>query len=168
MAYSDLLQTIAEVAVAFVGFAGLASIFGSRFSHDAPAVQEERLRGMIQSGLTAVSYALIPFGAEALGLSETSTWRVSSALLAATVAIISVAMTRRSAEAGVNLGPHPILAIVVLTLTTLLVGCLLVNAFGFFGDAAGRVYILGLLATLATTGMFFSRLLSSLSLARAE
>ena len=62
---SDLLLSIAEVAVAFAGFASLVSILGRRSSRDSPVVQAARLRGLIISSLIVVAFAFFPFGSAA-------------------------------------------------------------------------------------------------------
>lgn len=168
MNQAGLLETIAEVAVAFVGFAGLASIFGRRFSKDEPAVQEERLRGMIHCGLTAVAFAFVPFVIDGAGITGESTWRVSSALLGITFLAVTVAMLVRSRRAGVGLGPHPGLAVAVVLMATTLVGSQILNASGFFQPRASHIYVCGLLVVLAITAMFFTRLLSTFSLTHVD
>ena len=60
MAESDLLFTIAEVAVAFVGFASLVAILGQRSSKDDPRMISARMRGMVLFSLLAVAFSLLP------------------------------------------------------------------------------------------------------------
>ena len=86
MQNADLLLTIAEVAVAFAGFASLVSILGRRASRDPPIVQAARLRALIVSGLMVVAFAFVPFLPHRMGLSDPSVWRLSSALFAAATA----------------------------------------------------------------------------------
>ncbi len=58
---ADLFLTIAEVAVAFAGFASLVGILGQRSSRDDPRVLGVRMRGMILFSLLAVAFSLVPF-----------------------------------------------------------------------------------------------------------
>jgi len=57
---NDLLLTIAEVAVAFVGFSSLVSLLGRRTSRDDPRLDAIRMRGLIESSLLVVAFSLTP------------------------------------------------------------------------------------------------------------
>ena len=86
MSESDVLLTIAEVAVAFAGFASLVGVLGQRSSADDPRVIGVRMRGMLLSGLVVVAFSIFPIVFVRYGASPTLTWTASSAvLLAATV-----------------------------------------------------------------------------------
>ena len=74
--YSDLLQTFAEVAVAFAGFASLLGLFG----RSPEAVQKVRLIGMVRAALIATAFSLIPFVPFALGAAEVTAWRIAAGL----------------------------------------------------------------------------------------
>ena len=137
MEQAELLQTLAEVSIAFAGFAGIAAIFGRRYIRDDPRVQQERLRGMIQSSLTGCFFSVFPFIPFEFGLSEVASWRLSSGFLAAVWVIIAFAMLRRSHVAGIGLGPHPVLAVATLGFGSLVVGGLTLNAAGLFANKPG-------------------------------
>ena len=77
MQHSDLLQTFAEIAVAFAGFASLISLLG----HSSEFIDRTRLVGMVRTSLLATAFALFPFVPIALGMHEATTWRLSAGLL---------------------------------------------------------------------------------------
>jgi len=77
---TDLLVTIAEISVAFVGFAGLISVLGSHSSRDPRFVQAIRFRVMVLTSLSVAAFALLPLAMHRLGLSPEAVWRSSSAL----------------------------------------------------------------------------------------
>jgi hypothetical protein len=77
---SDVLLTVAEVAIAFAGFASLVGILGQRYSSDDPRVSGTRMRGMITFSLMAVGFSLLPFVVYEYGLEEATVWRLSSGL----------------------------------------------------------------------------------------
>jgi hypothetical protein len=77
--HADLLRTIAQISIAFAGFAGVIAAFG-RF-HLAPEVTVFRVRMMVGVALVTLLYSLAPFPPMALGLSESYNWRISAALL---------------------------------------------------------------------------------------
>jgi len=83
---SDVLLTIAEVAVAFAGFASLVGVLGQRTSADDPRVIGVRMRGMLLSSLMVVTFSLFPILLAGYGASPDVLWMGSSlALLAVTV-----------------------------------------------------------------------------------
>ncbi len=86
MSESDVLLTIAEVAVAFAGFASLVGVLGQRTSADDPRVIGVRMRGMLLSSLMVVAFSLFPILLARYGASPDLLWMGSSlALLAVTV-----------------------------------------------------------------------------------
>ncbi len=92
---SDLLLTIAEVAVAFAGFASLVSILGQRSSQDDLYVSSVRMRAMVLYSLLVVAFSLSPFVFNRYGLQDETVWRVSSALFAIAVVAVEVWLIRR-------------------------------------------------------------------------
>ena len=82
MTESDVLLTIAEIAVAFAGFASLVSVLGKGTSTDDPRVSGTRMRGMINFSLMAIAFSLVPYLLHRYGLDQGIVWRLSSALFA--------------------------------------------------------------------------------------
>lgn len=80
MAESELLLTLAEVAVAFAGFASLVSILGQRSSVDHALVLGARMRAMLLSSLLVTAFALLPAVIAWYGPTPRSTWFISSLL----------------------------------------------------------------------------------------
>jgi hypothetical protein len=58
---TELLLAIAEISVAFAGFASLASIFGRRSSPSEGCVDAGRVINMLTVSLTVTGLALFPF-----------------------------------------------------------------------------------------------------------
>jgi len=80
---SDILLTIAEVAVAFAGFASLVGILGHRTSADDPRVIGLRMRGMLLSSLIVIAFSIFPILLDLYGASSDFTWIASSLVLLA-------------------------------------------------------------------------------------
>jgi hypothetical protein len=160
----DLLLTIAEVAVAFMGFASLVSILGQRSSRDSAVVQAARLRGLITSSLVVVAFAFFPFVPHLFGSSQLAVWRISSAVLVvagagiAGVAFGNIGRVRRA-------GPIPpgfawrgvVIGMILMVAEALLLG----NALGAFPVSAAAIYIVSLLLLLGLAGFMFANLLLS-------
>ena len=77
MQHSDLLQTFAEISVAFAGFASLISLLG----RSSEFVDGSRLLGMVRTSLLGTAFALFPFVPVALSVPEATAWRLSGGLL---------------------------------------------------------------------------------------
>jgi len=78
---SDVLLTVAEVAVAFAGFASLVSILGRGTSADDPRVLSVRMRAMLLTSLLVVGFSLIPVILSGYGVRPRLAWTASSLLL---------------------------------------------------------------------------------------
>jgi hypothetical protein len=81
--HEELLGTLAEVAVAFAGFAGLASLFGERADAPRRAFDVFDRVAMIGFGVQAAAFALLPRIVAALGATEPLAWRLCGFLMAA-------------------------------------------------------------------------------------
>lgn len=78
---SDVLLTIAEVAVAFAGFASLVGILGQQDSVDPPLVLGFRMRGMLLTSLVVVGFSLVPIVLGEYGLTARLVWVLASLAL---------------------------------------------------------------------------------------
>jgi len=79
---AELLPTLAEIAVAFAGFASLVSILGGRSSGERLVANLVRLRGMLQSAILVLAFSLAPFVPAKFGISEEVCWRAVGAVFA--------------------------------------------------------------------------------------
>ncbi|KPK57583.1 MAG: hypothetical protein AMS21_11305 [Gemmatimonas sp. SG8_38_2] len=79
---ADLLPTLAEIAVAFAGFASLVSILGGRSSGDQLVANLVRLRGMLQSAIVVLAFSFAPFLPAKFGASAEVSWRTAGAVYA--------------------------------------------------------------------------------------
>ncbi|MCR9093299.1 MAG: hypothetical protein NXI30_03695 [bacterium] len=83
---SDVLQTSAEVAVAFVGFASLIGVFYARTEGRLPESVRLSLRSLLDYGLIALVACGMPLLLRETALPATTIWRLSSGLMAVLVA----------------------------------------------------------------------------------
>lgn len=86
MAESELLLTLAEVAVAFAGFASLVGVLGERRSVDHALVLGARMRAMILTSLLVTGFSLLPPVVSWYGRSPRATWSISTVALFVAVA----------------------------------------------------------------------------------
>jgi hypothetical protein len=78
---AEILLTVAEVAVAFAGFASLVSILGRGTADADPRVLSLRMRAMLLTSLLVVGFALVPVILDRYGAGPDRAWTVSSLLL---------------------------------------------------------------------------------------
>jgi hypothetical protein len=166
---SEVLLTIAEVAVAFAGFASLVGILGHQESVDHPLVLSFRMRGMLLTSLLSVAFALVPIILGEYGLGTRPVWTVASLLLlGATLLYVRwlLDMFREMARAQVQTSPlqrRVIVPVVLLTLV-LLMGILIANVF----VAAPGVYLTALAILLFQSGFAFTLIVFSFLPNRSE
>ncbi len=157
----ETLFTIAEVSVAFAGFASIVSVLASRSGRDNPGIDSTRLRIMLFTSLSAISLCFVPVLLFRLGWSPSSVWRLSgfALLLGTGVPFVRNLIDVRSLrKAGVT----PSIGIVVTALTTYIVpGVLSIALLVGLAEAPG--YIAGVLVILAGSGIAFARLVLSFS-----
>ena len=79
---AELLPTLAEIAVAFAGFASLVSILGGRSSGEQLVANLIRLRGMLQSAILVLAFSFAPFLPTKFGASAEVSWRTAGAVFA--------------------------------------------------------------------------------------
>jgi hypothetical protein len=93
---TELLPTIAEVAVAIAGFASLISVVGARRRGDQLQANLTRLRGMLETSLLAAAFAFLPFIPFKFGVSAAMSWRSAAAAFALVAFSRSVLMRSRN------------------------------------------------------------------------
>ena len=163
---ADLLLTVAEVAVAFAGFASLVGILGQRSARDDPRVLGARMRGMVLFSLLAVFFALLPILLARYGLDDVLVWRTSSALFAFALASVGVWLiwtVSRLIRLGIRRGPlqRRLIPAVLLTAIPGGVVVLLSNALLVPPDHLAAIYLTALGLDLFLSAFAFSLILFS-------
>ena len=108
MSHADTLYALAQIAVAFAGFAGLMAFVRERAAGPLTQVQRNRLIGMVRVALIATAFAILPIVVSAQGLLESTAWRASGALFAvafAPITVIAGGDCERSARGASSYGP---------------------------------------------------------------
>jgi hypothetical protein len=147
------LQTLAEVAIALAGFGSLLVVL--RRAPDTPWSEGEGADLLIVVGgsLLVLLFALLPLPLAALRLSEPTVWSLSSALLAASLALaygLVRARRRRLLRAGA-LPSFPALSGALAQLPLALGAALLANVAAALVVPGAGLYLLALVLTLAAS-----------------
>ena len=159
MLYSDVLLTIAEVAVAIAGFSSLVTVLGQRDRR--AAVDIARLRSMLIYSALAVLFALFPFAVNALGGNASVGWRISSAVFGVSLIayarwVLRIIAELKSSGAPVFATRHLVRVIIWLTILVLFL-----NIFVSTPDLNAGLYLLGLLAVVSVAGFMFVQVILS-------
>jgi hypothetical protein len=164
---AELLFTIAEIAVAFAGFASIVSVLGRRYSKDDPRLDSFRIRTMLQASLGAVFSSLFPFLPANFGVSDPLVWRISALVGVVAFGILGAEWWLRYRE--LNRQGLRESAFIPYIFTALELGVfipLILVIFGSFPQLAFRFYLAALYLLLLESGVFFFRVVTSLLVAK--
>jgi hypothetical protein len=156
------LETIAEVAAAFTGFAGLVSILGR--SHLDPRIRLWRVQVMIVTSLAVMFGALTPSTVRLLIPEPDAFWRISSLILLVLVSgqlvFVYRSMPAEQATGRLRLMYGPVAIALTVGSLALQLGLGAV-VFGFLPSAAPSIYSIALLFLLLASSFHFLRLVRS-------
>lgn len=159
MPQADVLLTIAEVAVAFAGFASLLGLLGQRSSRDDPRVLGARMRAMIFFSLGAVAFAMLPLILASYGLTEATVWRTGSVLLLAAFIGIAWWVARMMPALRRSVGQRQRLvrfyAVVLIVSIGVGICVALLNSLGLLSTLAAAIYLTALGIMLFLAGFAF-------------
>jgi hypothetical protein len=95
----SLLETTAEVSVAFTGFIGIFLVLVARDGRFSPA-DSFSIRLIVLCSIAPVFFAALPLILSSLGLSGEILWRLSSGVVVLSGIAITGYLVRRSLESG--------------------------------------------------------------------
>jgi len=158
--HQDLLQTFAEVAVAFAGFSAVVSVFDRRAEHDDPRIRHYRVRVMVEYSVCVVIFSFVPYLLNATLGSEELAWRISSLALTIAWSLVGLSASRRARRIHGRsaLRAAPVFSALASSLGYAGATILVLNAFGFPIRAYGASYALGLFLPLLQSALYFLRI----------
>lgn len=159
---AEILQTIAEVSVAFAGFTGVVVAFGRRPQQGSSAIDAHAFKAMLASSLQALLFSVLPFLLAASGLVEPVLWRLGCGLLLVGLAVGAFMDIRYAAQADRSewIRFDRALQIVIPIFGA---GALVAQALGVAGVVVRpfAAYLGGLLFLLFFSSVMFVRLLTA-------
>lgn len=162
MPESDILLTVAEVAVAFAGFASLVSILGRGTSADDPRVLSFRMRAMLLTSLLVVGFSLIPVILDSYGARPNLAWTASSILLLLATLVYTRWLQQAIATLGrAGLTPSRLQRRIIIP--TLLITLVVVSALLLANSvvALPAIYLTALALLLFQSGFAFTLIVFS-------
>jgi len=77
----ETLNTVAQLAIALVGFTGIVVIFGDRFKRKWPAIEALQFYSLLAPPITALLCSFLPELLNAITDDWVLIWRISNAIL---------------------------------------------------------------------------------------
>ncbi len=155
---NEALLTIAEIAIATIGFAGIMSALRPSSSHSADAMHRLRLRLMVEASASVMVFAFLP--SVLLGLVDSEkVWALGSGILAITSPLLVGSIyVRQRRLFGTGLIRETLLFdSFVVVMAGLVEITLIVNFLTEFFESHFAAYLLGVLFPLAVAVAMFIR-----------
>ena len=155
---NEALLTIAEIAIATIGFAGIMSALRPSSSHAADAMHRLRLRLMVEASASVMVFAFLPF--VLLGLVDSEKiWAIGSGILAITSPLLVGSIyVRQQRLFGSGLIRETLLFdTFVVVMAGLVEIALIVNCLGAVFESHFAAYLLGVLFPLSVAVAMFIR-----------
>ncbi len=154
MPASDFLQTLAEISIAFAGFASIVVAFRRRDAGSWTQPDALRYQMMLSSSLASLFFSILPIAIHYCGFSDQVVWRASSALLALCQVLVMILTGspsfRLAREGSLNLS-------IFIAFSTVSVAVFLAQLVNLRLASPG-LFIVGILYLLGTSGLEFYRL----------
>jgi hypothetical protein len=161
---SDALLTIAEIAIAVIGFAGIIFALRPDFAGSAESMHRLRLRIMVETSAYVMALAFAPLIFLSGGGSTYPVWRIGTGALAVTAPILfaSIYIRQRKIFGAALVRDTILFDSSTIGLGLAIEGVLILTTLGLIGFPAASAYLLGLLFPLgASVAMFIRALFSS-------
>ena len=155
---NEALLTIAEIAIATIGFAGIMSALRPSSSHSRDAMHRLRLRLMVEASACVMVFAFLPFVLMGVVESE-KIWTLGSGILAVTSPLLVGSIyVRQRRLFGTGLIRETLLFDTFVVIMAALVEiALVVNFLGAEFESHFAAYLLGVLFPLGVAVAMFIR-----------
>lgn len=158
----ELLLVIAQMSVAFAGFASLASALSARHQADETRVDAGRLINMLVISLSTAMLALLPFIPMMFGFAEPLAWRGSAVVAFGTLVLFApgvlMRVRRMKQYAGFSIWTN----VINIALSAIAATAFIFCVFGLPALQPSASYVAGLVALLLTCALVFFRVIASL------
>ena len=156
---SDVLLTVAEIAIALAGFATLAAVLAGSVGNQGDSERSSALfRTLLLYSLATVGLCFVPFVPQWYGSTAHASWYASSWILGSAVACINLWLSRRNRDGYAELPWLTVVSWLAMSWAPVLIAA---SAIAGIGSIAGG-YLLGLLLTLGISAAAFVQLIADL------
>ncbi len=163
---ASILELIAELAVALLGFSGIVVVIGGRLSDGFSAADRSRFVTMVLFSALVVVLALFPFALHHGGLVADTLWGWSSGVGTATCLFFQLAMRRATTDATVRIiwsDASVSKAAIVIGVASMWISILLLaaNSAGILLERTFTPYLVSVLLLFGQSLFSFVRLLNT-------
>jgi hypothetical protein len=156
---SSYLLTLAQLALAFVGFATIVVALRQAIGADLSDYHILLFRFFVEVGLIVTALCLIPFLLALFDIAEPTVWRISSAFFGVVTVAYLVSYVRRRRR--VQRAPLPVRLYVIYGVSALMTMGLILNALGLLFEPGAGPYAVALTWGLVGAGLVFIQGLSA-------
>ncbi|MBW2493658.1 MAG: hypothetical protein JRE43_02815 [Deltaproteobacteria bacterium] len=155
---NEALLTIAEIAIATIGFAGIMSALRPSSSQSADAMHRLRLRLMVEASASVMIFAFLPFVLAVLVDGE-RIWILGSGVLAITSPLLvsSIYVRQRNLFGSSLIRETLLFDSFVMVSAVVVESALIINCFSAVFEPRFAPYLLGVLFPLAVAVAMFIR-----------
>lgn len=155
---SEELLTITKVSLALAGFAGVVSAYQYKEGKHITRGDALGIAMLVNIGLGSAMFSVLPMALFGLGLSESVSWKISSAMGTLSYCIFFYYITRNMRGVRVKKTSSKLAYALLYSLAA---GAWLVNVFnavGFYYKGVQGPFFVSLLIPLIVAGYMFARL----------
>ncbi len=153
---SNVLLSIAEVAVALLGFAAIVTVFRQRDTWRP----DGRFWAMVAAGAGTLVFSLLPLPFLVSSVAATSIWQACCSLLGLYgLGYCGLVIGSFRRDQAASAAPNFPIFLGILGGSALTSVCLIASAIGFLGGPQFWAYLVGLVWFQVVTAIFFVRLL---------
>lgn len=158
----DVLLVMAQLSVAFAGFASLASAFSQRNPQAEMRVDAGRLINMLIVSLCTAMLTLVPVIPALFGGTEDFVWRSSAAIAFGTMVAFAPGLMKRATRMRQYAGFNHLVNIANLVIAGIAACSFILCAFGLPAHKPSASYFTGLVSLMLVCAVLFYRVIASL------
>ncbi len=161
MEEGENLRTIADVAIALVGFTGVVAVIGSRARGAWSPLELLRLHMLLGASVGVLMLSFVPALLEAFNFSGLSLWRVGNFIQLIAHSTGGVVLIGRIRKFDASQWPREeqLWTLILIPISLSIILAQLLNAWGLLADFGFFIYFLGLLYLLLLAVLHFVLLL---------
>lgn len=159
---TELLLHIADLSVAFAGFAGIGTALGEGINPPERQLDAGRLTNMLVASLGTAMLAIVPFIPALFGVEESSAWRIAALPALGVMAVFLPGVAMRTKRMKRYPGFSTRNNVLNFGLSTAAIVGFLACALGFPSRHPSAAYVSGLAALLLASAILFFSVMVSL------
>ncbi len=151
----DILLAVAQIGVALAGFAAIATIIGHGYKGTDPRVNSIRLRGLLETALSATLLAFVAVLLLKVEGLDTWVWRISSIVGLLFIVTVGRAIIKRGMRLRNLPGYNKSVARILFVILSVMLVAFVLSSAGMAGRFGFHVFLGALILMLTTCCIWF-------------